>query len=278
MRERNVLLVAGGYAPVYPERGLEAPELQGASEVIDLVLRGHLPYPAFAIDRRWNILSSNRSLPKIYEGVAAELLAPPVNALRLTLHPDGMARKILNLEEWRGHVLSRLRAQIAATADEALADLYAELRSFGDAPTPAAGEGRPLIPFQADDRSRPDELRHHHHDLRQSARRHPLGADDRMLLPGRRRDPRTGPADERGCVICFSLPAGKGISDVGPSPPLAPERRRGRRGRSLKPPAGPASRPSAAAPPPRAPRPRRRSHATRDGPIAREEVRRRDRP
>ncbi len=148
MRERNVLLVAGGFAPVYPERGLDAPELQGASEVIDLVLRGHLPYPAFAIDRRWNILSSNRSLPKIYEGVTAELLAPPVNALRLTLHPDGMARKILNLEEWRGHVLSRLRAQIAATADEGLAELYAELRSFGDAPAPASGEGRPLIPFR----------------------------------------------------------------------------------------------------------------------------------
>lgn len=147
MRERNVLLVAGGYAPVYPERGLEAPEMHGASEVIDLVLKGHLPYPAFAIDRRWNILSSNRSLPKIYEGVAAELLKPPVNALRLTLHPHGMARKILNLEEWRGHVLSRLRAQIAATADESLGELYAELRGYGGEPAPTAGEGRPLIPF-----------------------------------------------------------------------------------------------------------------------------------
>jgi hypothetical protein len=148
MRERNLLLVAGGFAPVYPERALEAPEMQGANEVIDLVLKGHLPYPAFAIDRRWNILSSNRSLPKIYEGVAAELLAPPVNALRLTLHPDGMAHKILNLEEWRGHILSRLRAQIAATADEALASLYAELRAYGGEPAMSPGEGRPLIPFR----------------------------------------------------------------------------------------------------------------------------------
>jgi transcriptional regulator with XRE-family HTH domain len=148
MRERNLLLVAGGFAPVYPERALAAPEMQGANEVIDLVLKGHLPYPAFAIDRRWNILSSNRSLPKIYEGVAAELLAPPVNALRLTLHPDGMAGKILNLEEWRGHILSRLRAQIAATADEALISLYAELRAYGGEPAVSPGEGRPLIPFR----------------------------------------------------------------------------------------------------------------------------------
>jgi transcriptional regulator with XRE-family HTH domain len=148
MRERNLLLVAGGFAPVYPERALEAPEMQGATEVIDLVLKGHLPYPAFAIDRRWNILSSNRSLPKIYEGVAAELLAPPVNALRLTLHPDGMAPKILNLEEWRGHILSRLRAQIAATADEALISLYVELRAYGGEPAVSPSEGRPLIPFR----------------------------------------------------------------------------------------------------------------------------------
>jgi transcriptional regulator with XRE-family HTH domain len=148
MRERNVLLVAGGYAPVYPERSLESPEMQGATDVIDLVLKGHLPYPAFAIDRRWNILSSNRSLPRIYDGVTAELLTAPVNALRLTLHPRGMAPKILNLEDWRGHVLSRLRAQIAATADEALTELYAELRGYGGEPAPTPGEGRPLIPFK----------------------------------------------------------------------------------------------------------------------------------
>ena len=148
MRERNLLLVAGGYAPMYPERALEAPEMQGATDIIDIVLKGHLPYPAFAIDRRWNIMSSNRSLPRIYEGVAAELLATPVNALRLTLHPDGMAPRVLNLEEWRGHVLSRLRAQIAATADVALTELYAELRGYGGEPTPTAGEGRPLIPFR----------------------------------------------------------------------------------------------------------------------------------
>ena len=148
MRERNVLLVAGGYAPVFPERGLEAPEMREAWDVIDVVLKGHLPYPAFAVDRRWNILASNRASPRMYDGVAEELLTPPVNALRLTLHPQGMAPRILNLEEWRGNILSRVRAQIAATADEALAELYAELRAYGGDDGPPTGEGRPIIPFR----------------------------------------------------------------------------------------------------------------------------------
>src|SRR5258708_1400383 len=152
MRERNVLLAAGGFAPVFPERDLTAPELRGAREVIDLVLKGHLPYPAFAIDRRWNILASNRSLPRIYEGVAEALVTPPVNALRLTLHPQGMAPRVINLEEWRAHVFARLRAQIAVTADEGLVDLYAELRSYGDEADadPPAGATRtgPPIPFR----------------------------------------------------------------------------------------------------------------------------------
>jgi transcriptional regulator with XRE-family HTH domain len=152
MRERNVLLVAGGFAPLFPERDLTAPELRGAREVIDLVLKGHLPYPAFAIDRRWNILASNRSLPRIYEGVAEALITPPVNALRLTLHPQGMAPRVINLPEWRAHVLARLRAQIAVTADDGLIDLYSELRSYGDeddadAP-PADSRTGPLIPFR----------------------------------------------------------------------------------------------------------------------------------
>jgi transcriptional regulator with XRE-family HTH domain len=150
MRERNVLLVAGGYAPVFPERTLDAPEMRPAREVIDLVLTGHLPYPAFAVDRQWNILASNRSLPKIYEGVAEDLLAAPVNALRLTLHPKGMASRVLNLEEWRANVLARLRAQIAATADPGLAELYAELRAYGGdgADEGLETRGQPLIPFR----------------------------------------------------------------------------------------------------------------------------------
>jgi transcriptional regulator with XRE-family HTH domain len=152
MRERNVLLVAGGYAPVFPERALDAPELRGAREAIDTVLTAHLPFPAFAVDRRWNILASNRASPRIYDGVDPVLLEPPVNALRLTLHPAGMAPRVINLEEWRGHVLARLRNQIAVTADRGLAELYAELRSYGGdggEELGAAVERAPaLIPFR----------------------------------------------------------------------------------------------------------------------------------
>ena len=148
MRERNALLAAGGFAPIWPERGLDANELKAAREVIDIVLAGHLPFPAFAVDRRWTILASNRALPGLYEGVDPALLAPPVNAMRLSLHPKGMAPKVLNLEEWRGHVLARLRAQFAATGDEALGELLEELRGYGAERAPADDGGAPLIPFR----------------------------------------------------------------------------------------------------------------------------------
>jgi transcriptional regulator with XRE-family HTH domain len=131
LRERNVILMSGGYAPIFPERQLDAPELNSARAAIDVVLRSHLPYPAFAVDRRWQIVASNRALQPIYAGVAPELLQPPMNALRLSLHPNGMAPRILNLEEWRAHIFSRLREQIAASADPSLIDLYAELRTYG---------------------------------------------------------------------------------------------------------------------------------------------------
>lgn len=150
MRERNLVLMAGGFAPQFPERDLAAPEMSGVRQVIDVVLKGHLPYPAFAVDRRWNILASNQGLPRIYEGVAEELLVPPVNGLRLSLHPKGLAPKVLNLAEWRASMLARVRAQAAASGDTGLAELYAELKSYGgedDVPD-ADGRDAPLIPFR----------------------------------------------------------------------------------------------------------------------------------
>jgi transcriptional regulator with XRE-family HTH domain len=150
MRERNLVLMAGGFAPQFPERDLAEPEMRGVRQVIDVVLKGHLPYPAFAVDRRWNILASNQGLPRIYEGVAEELLTPPVNGLRLTLHPKGMAPKIINLGEWRAAVLARVRAQLAASGDADLAELYAELESYGDGADRPDMDSRdaPLIPFR----------------------------------------------------------------------------------------------------------------------------------
>lgn len=148
MRERNLALMAGGFAPQFPERELAAPEMRGAREVIDVVLSGHLPYPAIAVDRRWDILASNRALPKIYEGVADALLAAPVNALRLSLHPDGLGPRVINLAEWRAHVLARLRAEVALRADADLAELLAELQGYGPAGTPDHPDPGPLIPFR----------------------------------------------------------------------------------------------------------------------------------
>ncbi len=101
MRERNVLLVAAGFAPIFVERSLDDPALAVTRSAIDLVLEGHKPYPAFAIDRHWQIVASNLALPQLYEGVAEHLLTPPINAMRISLHPEGLAPRIHNLPEWR---------------------------------------------------------------------------------------------------------------------------------------------------------------------------------
>ena len=130
MRERNVLLVAAGYAPLFPERALGAPELAAAREAIELILEGHKPYPAFALDRRWNAVATNGALPELYAGVAPGLLEPPVNVIRLSLHPEGFAPRILNLAEWRGHLIGRLRRQIELTADAGLIELLAEVSGY----------------------------------------------------------------------------------------------------------------------------------------------------
>jgi transcriptional regulator with XRE-family HTH domain len=143
LRERNALFVAAGYAPVYSERRIDDPSLEEARKAIALVLRGHEPYPALAVDRYWNLQAANRALAPFLKGVAPELLAPPVNVLRLSLHPDGVAPRIANLGQWRAHLLHRLRQQIEATGDARLAALHAELAGYpapdhDDLPEPGA--------------------------------------------------------------------------------------------------------------------------------------------
>jgi transcriptional regulator with XRE-family HTH domain len=130
MRERNVLLVAGGYAPIFPERSLDDPALESVRKAIDLVLEVHKPYPAFAIDRHWTIVASNAALPELYVGVSAAQLQRPINGLRLSLHPEGLAPRIANLAEWRAHLLARLRRQIDLTADPVLVELLKELLAY----------------------------------------------------------------------------------------------------------------------------------------------------
>lgn len=134
LRTRNTLLQAAGYAAVYQERPLEDPTLKTARRAIDLVLEGHKPYPAFGIDRHWNIIASNNALSTFLGDVEPWLLQSPVNALRLSLHPRGVAPRIANYVEWRAHLLTRLRQQIDVTADPGLMDLMKELRSY---PVPA---------------------------------------------------------------------------------------------------------------------------------------------
>jgi transcriptional regulator with XRE-family HTH domain len=129
-RERNVLLVAAGYAPIFPERALEDPVLDSVRKAVNLVLQAQKPYPAFAVDRHWTIAATNRALPQLYDGVSPALLQPPVNALRLGLSPEGLAPKIANLAEWRAHLLARLRRQIDLTGDPVLMELLEELLKY----------------------------------------------------------------------------------------------------------------------------------------------------
>jgi hypothetical protein len=130
LRERNSLLVAAGYAPVFRETPLEDPTLAAARKVIDLLLAGHEPFPALAIDRHWTLLAANRVVPLMLGGIDQTLLTPPINVLRLSLHPKGLAPRITNLVQWRAHLLARLRRQIDVSADSVLADLLNELSSY----------------------------------------------------------------------------------------------------------------------------------------------------
>jgi transcriptional regulator with XRE-family HTH domain len=146
LRERNALLIAAGYAPLYRERGLDDPQLAAAREAVDLVLHGHEPYPAVAVDRHWNIVASNRALAPLIGDASPALLAAPANALRLSLHPEGIAPRILNWQAWRTHLLTRLQRQIDASADAALASLHDELAAYPPPPgTPDAPDAAEAI-------------------------------------------------------------------------------------------------------------------------------------
>lgn len=130
LRERNALLVAAGYAPMYRERPLDDPALDAARQAVELLLKSHEPYPALAIDRHWNLVAANRMVPQLMAGADASLLQGPVNVLRLSLHPLGIAGNIVNLVQWRSHLFERLRQQIAATSDPVLVDLLEELKAY----------------------------------------------------------------------------------------------------------------------------------------------------
>ena len=138
LRERNALLLAGGYAPAYPEHSLDEPEMARLRAALRQILTGHEPYPALVVNRWWDMLDGNAAVAVLTKGCDPELLAPPVNALRVSLHPDGMAPRIANLPEWRAHILERLHRQVQATRDSRLAELLSELSAYpgGEAERP----------------------------------------------------------------------------------------------------------------------------------------------
>ena len=152
LRERNTILVSAGFAPVFPQRSLDDPALAAARKAVELILTGHEPHPALVVDRGWNLVSANRMIAPLLQGVDPELLAPPTNVLRLTLHPKGLAPRIANLHEWRAHLLDRLRREVELTADPRLSELLTELKAYpildGQPPRRASDEyGGVATPF-----------------------------------------------------------------------------------------------------------------------------------
>jgi transcriptional regulator with XRE-family HTH domain len=127
LRERNQLLLAAGFAPAYGHRGLDHPDMAAVSRALDLVLAAYEPYPVLVVDRAWELVTANATVALLTDGAAAHLLEPPVNVLRLSLHPDGVAPRIVNLPQWRGHVLHRLGREVQLTGDPGLAALHREL-------------------------------------------------------------------------------------------------------------------------------------------------------
>jgi transcriptional regulator with XRE-family HTH domain len=130
LRERNVMLLSAGYAPQFAQRPLDDPALEAARQAVRLVLSGHEPYPAVAVDRHWTLVAANAATGPLLEGIDPSLLAPPVNVLRIGLHPLGLAPRIANLPEWREHLLGRLRRQVADTGDAVLRALLDELTGY----------------------------------------------------------------------------------------------------------------------------------------------------
>jgi transcriptional regulator with XRE-family HTH domain len=150
-RERNRLLLAAGHAPAFPERPLDGPELAPVREALDLILTGHEPYPAVVVDRAWNLVAANSATTSLTSAVEIDpaLLEPPINVLRVGLHPRGMAPLIVNLAGWRAHFLERLERQIAITGDRELAALAEEIAGYpapgDDVDRPAARDGGEML-------------------------------------------------------------------------------------------------------------------------------------
>ncbi|MFI9237730.1 helix-turn-helix domain-containing protein [Streptomyces sp. NPDC053079] len=130
VRERNALLIAAGYAPHYPERPLDDPALDGLREGLERLLNGYEPFPALVVDGTYRVLAANSGIAMLMEGIADHLRTPPLNAMRITLHPQGLAPRILNFREWRGHLLHQMERQLALMRSTPLRALYDEVSAY----------------------------------------------------------------------------------------------------------------------------------------------------
>ncbi|MGW8985237.1 helix-turn-helix domain-containing protein [Streptomyces parvus] len=138
VRERNALLVIAGYAPRYPQTSLDDPAMASLRESLERLLTAYEPYPALVVDGTYGVVAANRGVSLLLEGVPEKLLAPPLNAMRLTLHPEGLAPRIVNLPEWRADLLAQMDRQIALVRSPALRELYDEVAAY---PAPARADG-----------------------------------------------------------------------------------------------------------------------------------------
>jgi transcriptional regulator with XRE-family HTH domain len=151
LRDRNQLLLAGGYAPIYSEASLHSPSMLAIRTTLRGLLKAHEPYPALVVDRWWNIVESNAGIAIFTADVDEKLLKAPINALRLTLHPNGLASRITNLAEVRAAALASLQRQVAGTADPDLQDLYDELHEYAAYDRPAQpGPAEVVVPMKLD--------------------------------------------------------------------------------------------------------------------------------
>ncbi|QNP69247.1 helix-turn-helix transcriptional regulator [Streptomyces roseirectus] len=138
VRERNALLLAAGYAPRFTETPLDDPALDGVRAGLERLIRGYEPYPALVVDGVYTVVAANRGIAMLLDGVDEALLTPPLNAMRLTLHPGGLAPRVLNLREWRGHLLHQMERQLALHRSPRLRELYEEVAAY---PVPASAPG-----------------------------------------------------------------------------------------------------------------------------------------
>ncbi|WP_068044152.1 helix-turn-helix domain-containing protein [Nocardia speluncae] len=148
LRERNELMLSAGYAPRYGQRDPDAPELRAVMDAFRTLLDAHLPHPALVLDRCWDVVDRNTATDVLLEGCAPELLEPPVNAIRISLHPDGLAPRIRNLGQWRGHLLSQIRSRSAATGDPRLRSLLDEVSAYPCRDTGIAARADVVVPLR----------------------------------------------------------------------------------------------------------------------------------